>query len=113
MEGKMKLLVSIVNHDDMYALTDALVQDGHDATVISTTGGFLREGNATVLIGVEDHAVSKVLRIIRAKCRIRMRYMQPLSAAVEGEEAFLVEPIEVEVGGAVVFVLEVERFERF
>jgi uncharacterized protein YaaQ len=109
----MKLLVSIVNMDDMYALTDALTTEGYDATVIGTTGGFLREGNATLLIGVEDEAVTRVLRVIRAKCRTRTRYMQPISAGVEGEESFMIEPIEVEVGGAVVFVLDVERFERF
>jgi uncharacterized protein YaaQ len=109
----MKLLLSIVNMDDMYGLTDALNTEGYDATVISTTGGFLREGNATLLIGVEDQAVSRVLRIIRAQCRTRIRYMQPVSASVEGEESFMIEPIEVEIGGAVVFVLDVERFERF
>jgi uncharacterized protein YaaQ len=109
----MKLLVSIVNMDDMYALTDALTTEGYDATVISTTGGFLQEGNATLLIGVEDEAVAAVLRIIRTKCRTRTRYVQPISAGIEGEEAFMVAPIEVEVGGAVVFALDVERFERF
>jgi uncharacterized protein YaaQ len=109
----MKLIVSIVNLDDLYALTDALVQADHEVTVISTTGGFLREGNATVLIGAEDASVTHVLRIVRDKCRTRTRYMQPVSAGMEGEESFLVQPIEVEVGGAVVFVLDVERFERF
>jgi uncharacterized protein YaaQ len=109
----MKLIISIVNLDDLYALTDALVQADLSATVISTTGGFLREGNATVLIGAEDASVAQVLRIIRDKCRTRLRYMQPVSAGLEGEESFLVEPIEVEIGGAVVFVLDVERFERF
>jgi uncharacterized protein YaaQ len=109
----MKLIVSIVNLDDLYALTDTLVQADYDATVVSTTGGFLREGNATILIGVNDASVAQVLHIIRAKCRTRMRYMQPVSAGLEGEEAFMIEPIEVEVGGAVVFVLDVERFERF
>lgn len=108
----MKLLVSIVNMDDMYGLTDALAKEGYDATVISTAGGFLREGNATLLIGVEDQVVAQVLRIIRTKCRTRRRYMQPISAGIE-EESFMIEPIEVEVGGAVVFVLDVERFERF
>jgi uncharacterized protein YaaQ len=110
---KVKLIVSIVNLDDLYALTDALVEADHDATVISTTGGFLREGNATILIGAEDASVAQVLRIIRNKCRTRMRYMHPVSVALEGEESFLAQPIEVQVGGAVVFVLDVERFERF
>ncbi|MBN1640177.1 MAG: cyclic-di-AMP receptor [Anaerolineae bacterium] len=109
----MKLLISIVNHDDTYALTDALIQEGYDATIISTTGGFLREGNATILTGVQDEAVARVLEIIRAKCRTRTRYVNPLPPAVECEETILLEPIEVQVGGAIVFVLSVERFEHF
>ena len=109
----MKLLVSIINHDDTYALTDALIHAGYDATIISTTGGFLREGNATILTGVEDEAIQEVLDIIRNKCRTRTRYVNPLPPSVECEQTILLEPVEVQVGGAIVFVLDVERFERF
>ena len=64
----MKLLISIVNRDDVNSLIDALVNDGHRATIISTTGGFLREGNATLLIGVTDDCVDAVLAIIKENC---------------------------------------------
>ena len=60
----MKLLISVVNSDDAHPLIDALMREGYRATMISTTGGFLREGNATLLIGVADESVDAVLKIM-------------------------------------------------
>jgi uncharacterized protein YaaQ len=107
----MKLIISVIHGDDTYALTDALVRAGHTATIVSTTGGFLREGNTTLLIGVPDEHVSGVLGIIRANCKSRTKYIDPFSPVAD--DAFVYTPIEVEVGGAVVFVLNVEQFEKF
>ncbi len=109
----MKLLICVINHDDTYSLTDALVRQDYDATMISTTGGFLREGNATLLIGVADEKVGHVLQIIRANCRTRTKYVYPFPSMIDGEDTLMADPIEVEVGGAVVFIVHVERFERF
>ena len=61
----MKLLISVVNSDDAHPLFDALMGEGYRATMICTTGGFLREGNATLLIGVADENVQDVLKIIK------------------------------------------------
>jgi uncharacterized protein YaaQ len=109
----MKLIVSIVNSDDARGLTDALMQEGHRATTISTTGGFLRQGNATILIGTEDETVDDVLEIIRSNCRTRSQYVNPLPPVMESGELYMPSPVEVQVGGAVVFVLNVDRAERF
>lgn len=109
----MKLLISVVNRDDLYPLNDALILAGYDVTMISTTGGFLREGNVTLLIGVQDEAVANVLEIIRNNCRTRTKYVTPLPPAIEYGEAFMFEPIEVQVGGAIVFIVNVERFAKF
>ena len=109
----MKLVVSIIHSDDAPQLIEALTQRGHRATVISTTGGFLREGNATVLIGTEDANVEDVLAIIRENCHARRQYINPLPPVVEPGELHMPQPVEVEVGGAIVFVMDVERFERF
>jgi uncharacterized protein YaaQ len=81
--------------------------------MISTTGGFLREGNATLLIGVADENVEDVLKIIRESCHTRTQYVNPLPPTVESGELYMPTPIEVQVGGAVVFILKVDRFERF
>lgn len=109
----MKLVVSVVHRDDAGDLVTALTRSGHQSTVISTTGGFLREGNATVLIGAPDDKVDEVLRIIRQNCHARTQYINPLPPIVEPGELHLPQPVEVQVGGAIVFVLNVDRFERY
>jgi len=109
----MKLIMSIVNTDDARGLVEALMRKGHRATIISTTGGFLREGNATVLSGVEDDQVDSALEIIRESCHTRTRYVNPLPPAIEPSELHMPMPVEVEVGGAMVFVFDVERAEKF
>ena len=109
----MKLLISVINSDDTYSLTDVLTEHGYTATVVSSTGGFLREGNTTLLIGVQDDQVVDVLRLIQSTCHTRRKYVNPFPAMVDYEEAYLAAPIEVEVGGAVVFVVNVERFEKY
>ena len=109
----MKLLISIVNRNDVDSLLDALVSGGYRATIISTTGGFLREGNATLLIGVADDSVAAVLEIIKANCPAHTRHVSPWPPAVEGGKLRFLLPVEVQVGGAVVFIANMERFERF
>ena len=109
----MKLVVSIVNTDDARPLLDALMRQGFRATTISTTGGFLREGNATVLVGIEDDKVETVLEIVRESCHTRTQYVNPLPPIAESGDFYMPTPVEVEVGGATVFVLEVTRAERF
>jgi uncharacterized protein YaaQ len=91
----------------------ALTQRGHRATVISTTGGFLREGNATVLIGTKERDLEDVLDVIRENCQARTQLVTPLPPVVEPGELHVPSPVEIQVGGAIVFVLDVERFERF
>lgn len=113
MDEGMKLVVAIVQDEDAGNLIDSLVQAGFGATRINTAGGFLRHGNATVLVGVEEAQVSKVLVVVRQNCTTRMQYINPMPPAMEPGEFYMPYPVEVQVGGAVIFVLDVERFERF
>ncbi len=108
-----KLMVNIVHSDDADQLMTALRQAGFSSTKISTTGGFLREGNATILVGVEGDAVPRVLEIIKRTCHTRTQYVNPLPPVMEPGELYLPNPVEVQVGGAVIFVLDVERLLRF
>jgi uncharacterized protein YaaQ len=107
-----KLVVAIVQDEDAPALSDAVVGRGYRATRMHTVGGFLRKGNATILIGVQERQIPELLSIIRQTCRTRMAFLTA-TYPVEMAEPFLSEPIEVQVGGAVVFILNVERFEPF
>ena len=108
----MKLIVAIVQDEDTGALTEALISAGHRFTKVSTTGSFLRTGNTSLLIGVEDQAVPAVMGILRRTCRRRTQVAVPYSPALEPGLLYMPENFEVEVGGAVIFTHNVVRFER-
>jgi uncharacterized protein YaaQ len=64
-------------------------------------------------VGIDDELLDDVLDIIKATCRTRTQYINPLPPIMEPGEMFVPSPIEVEMGGATVFVLDVEQFHRF
>jgi uncharacterized protein YaaQ len=105
----MKLIIAIISSDDARDALDRLTKAGFRATVISTTGGFLREGNTTIFLGTEDQQVAQALEVLRQTCRRRTQWVSPLPT-LEGPGLEMSEPIEVGVGGAVVFVMNVEQF---
>jgi uncharacterized protein YaaQ len=109
----MKLIMSIVHSDDADNLLKALTDAGYKATLVSTTGGFLREGNATVFVGTDNDTVEEVLRLVRENCHTRTRYLSPIVPVTEPSEFYIPEPVELEVGGATVFVVDVERYEKY
>jgi len=109
----MKLMMAIVQSVDARALMDGLMAEGYRATKIGSTGGFLVRGNVTVLVGVQDGQIEAVLDILRKHCHSRREFVSPVvpisdSAAARG----WVQPVQVDVGGTTVFVLDVARFER-
>ena len=108
----MKLVMSIVQNDDAGRLVDALTEAGFRATTISTTGGFLRQGNATIFVGTEDKQVPHVLELIREHCHARRQYVNPLPPVMEPGEVYMAAPVDVQVGGATVFVLDILQFEQ-
>ncbi|MBE3590552.1 MAG: cyclic-di-AMP receptor [Firmicutes bacterium] len=108
----MKMVIAVIQDKDAVKLMETLVAEGHRATKLASTGGFLREGNTTFLIGCADEEVEDVLRVIRTVCRAREQLVTPLSSAAGATDSFVPFPVEVTVGGATVFVLNVERFEK-
>ncbi len=109
----MKLIVAIVQNQDSKSLSDQFVEKGIRATKLSSTGGFLRAGNTTFLIGTTDDQIDNVLGIIEDNCSTREQKMvNPPSYdfTLESELSF---PVDVEVGGATVFVLPIEKFTQF
>lgn len=105
----MKLIMAIVSSDDSRDVLDRLTKNGFRATVISTTGGFLREGNTTLFVGTEDQKVPQAVEVLRQTCQRRTQWVSPLPT-LEGPGLEMSEPIEVSVGGAVIFVLDVSQF---
>ncbi|EXX86138.1 hypothetical protein BG53_06605 [Paenibacillus darwinianus] len=109
----MKLVVAVVQDKDSNRLSNALVSEGYRATKLASTGGFLRAGNTTFMIGIEDERVSDVLQVIRNNCKVRDQLVTPVSPMSGSTDSYMPFPVEVQVGGAAVFVLPVERFEHF
>jgi uncharacterized protein YaaQ len=107
----MKLVAAVVQEYDRSNLVKAIVDAGLRATVISSKGGFLRTGNATILSAVHEDEVETLLTLISDQCRERTQIIRP---DVIGDYADWYPPHEVEVlvGGATVFVLPVVHFER-
>ena len=108
----MKLVLAVVHSDDASGLLDSLTKKGFRATRINTAGGFLKESNATILLGVEDEQVDAVLQTIQANCQTRTQYINPLPPVMEPGEFYMPYPVEVQIGGATVFVLEIDHFVR-
>ena len=108
----MKLVVAVVQAEDASGLLTQLSKRGYRATRIKTAGGFLREANATIFVGVEASEVDTVVHTIRENCTTRQQQITAIPAVMEPGEFFLPYPVEVEVGGATIFVIDVERFEK-
>lgn len=108
----MKLVIAIVHERDRTRVSDALLNAGHKFTKISSTGGFLRDGNATLLIGAEDDEVDNVLSVVRESCKTREQMVSMPPPDVMPAGSYIPSPITVTVGGAVIFVVDVETFDR-
>jgi uncharacterized protein YaaQ len=108
----MKLIVAIVHNEDAGALVDGLLDREYRATRLHSSGGFLKQSNATIIVAVEDDQVDTIVDIVRDTCTSRTQIVNPMPPIMEPGEFFMPYPLEVEVGGATVFVLPVERFER-
>lgn len=98
----MKLVVAVVQDQDVNRLVDALMEHSFSATKLASTGGFLREGNTTVLIGVDDEAVDEVVSLVNNACQSRKK--EAVHRLPKGNQ--------VSIGGATLFVMDVEKFEK-
>lgn len=106
----MKLLIAIINSDDAHKVTDEITKAGFYATKLSTTGGFLRAGNLTLLMGVEDEKVDELLELLRKNCSKREEITPVIPAYDTGVMNAI--PVKITVGGATVFVLDVDQFHK-
>lgn len=108
----MKLIIAVVQDKDSIRLIEGLMVKGYRATKLASTGGFLKEGNTTMLIGVDDPKVPEVLAIIRKTCKAREQLVTPLTPVGGPVDSYVPYPVEVIVGGATVFVLNVDQYEK-
>lgn len=103
----MKLVITVVEDNDVAFLMEELVENGFQATKLASTGGFLLQGNTTLLIGVKGELVEKVLEIIRTTCAPRKKIIPQITPELPTAIGV---PIEIEAGGAIVFVVDVAQF---
>ncbi len=104
----MKLILAIVSNDDSQNVSTLLTKENYSVTRLATTGGFLKAGNTTIIVGTEDEKVDHVIELIGQESKKRVEVV-PSSASYDlGRFASF--PVEVEVGGATIFVLDIEQF---
>ena len=109
----MKLIMAIVQDKDSNRLANEFIDANIRATKLSSTGGFLKAGNSTFIIGIEDDLVQDALELIKKTCQSRRQYVSTpmsLDISLDGQVPY---PVEVEVGGATVFVLPVDGFHQY
>ena len=113
-EEDMKLIYAIVRNDNEDDVTSALSRAGFSITKLNTTGGFLRKGNVTLMIGTEDDKVDQAIELIRSECGESQKITidMPFISGVNMVN-YATMPMQVAVGGATIFVVNVERYEKF
>ncbi|MCD4685850.1 MAG: cyclic-di-AMP receptor [Anaerolineae bacterium] len=107
----MKLIIAVVQDQDADDTIKALNDAGYRVTRVASTGGFFSVGNTTLLCGVDDSVVETVITILNDSCVRRTRLI-PAGPNIVESAAMMGAFVEVEVGGATVFVLDVEHFEQ-
>lgn len=109
----MKLLIAIVQDEDASRLIGELMNEGFGVTKLATTGGFLRSGNTTLLLGVDDSRMQEGMEIIERVCKSRRQIAASPVTMGGSSGMYSSYPIEVTVGGATVFVLTVDQFVKY
>lgn len=111
----MKIIYAIISSDDGNRVTDILNEHRFSVTRLATTGGFLKKGNATLMIGTDEEKVEEAIGLIREACGKRQKITCDVSTPNIGSlsAGYMMMPVTVELGGATIFVTDVERFEKF
>ncbi len=108
----MKLVFAVVQAKDVEACADALTAAGFVCTRFATQGGFLDSDNCTLMTGVDDEQVEQVLEILRRRAKRRVEMLESAQPLSGGLAPMIAPPLDVEVGGAAVFVLPLDRVEK-
>ena len=107
----MKLLITIVQDYDSDRLLRAVTEAGLGATKINSVGGFLRMTNSTILIATDEERIHEAVSLVRETAKRRVDVKMD-AAEAEYSEWFAAGFHEVEVGGAVIFVMPMDALYR-
>jgi uncharacterized protein YaaQ len=108
----MKLIFAVVNDDDGNKVIGALNENKFSVTRLCSTGGFLKAGNTTLLTVVEEDRVDLAVDLIKSRSKSRKQVVNTFAGQPGNIVGFMPYPVEVVVGGATIFILNVERFEK-
>ena len=106
----MKLVMAIIHAEDAHAVISHLTQDGFSVTKLATTGGFLKTGNTTIIVGVNEDKIDEILPNLNVHSRSRKQMIPSTSELGMGLSPSV--PVQISVGGATVFVTDVAGFEK-
>lgn len=107
----MKLVIAVVQDLDADDVIEAITAENYRVTRVASTGGFFRQGNTTLLCGVQDEQVPPLINLLRKTCKRRTR-MMPIAPHSAEHPMTVGAYVEVTVGGATLFILDVEQFEQ-
>ena len=108
----MKLIIAVIQDQDTQNATSALINAGFRTTRLASSGGFLRSGTTTLLVGVEDHQVDAACEVLKSNCQSRTKLVTPMTPMAGSLENFIPYPVEVLFGGVNLFVIDIDRYER-
>ena len=114
-KSKKKMLLAVIQGDDYAETVDDLNRSGFFATVLSSTGGFLKKRSMTLMIGVEAHRVQAVLDVLRqcAGRRQQMTYSNLSISAGSPNPSIPMMPVQINAGGVVVFIMDLDDIQKF
>ncbi len=107
----MKLILAIIQNEDEDLLVEALEAERIASTHIGSSGGFLRASNVTLMMAIEESRVECALELMRKFCKRRAKHLHTLLPSMEARDRFM-NTVSIEVGGAIVFILPLERIEK-
>lgn len=106
----MKLIFAIVNNDDSHSVQNSITECGFQVTKLASTGGFLKAGNTTFMLAVDDARVDEIIEVIKKHSRKRKQLMPSTPAYGGGTYGNF--PVEISIGGATIIVSDIDRFEK-
>lgn len=107
----MKLVIAIVQDEDATEVIEVLTDENYRVTKLATTGGFLKSGNTTLMVGIEEDKIQCVIDIIKKICKKRKEILVTPTTLNGSESGYMQHyPVQINVGGATIFVIDVDQF---
>lgn len=106
----MKLVLAVIHDEDSHQLMEKLTKAGFMATKLASTGGLLRTGNTTLFVGVEKDKVDEVVEIIKDVCKTCKKLSMINPPVSNIPDSMISYPVEITVGGATIFVIDVDQY---